>query len=85
VASVLTFVVYLIDKLAARKGGRRVPERTLHALALACGWPGALCAQQWLRHKTSKPSFVFGFWLTVAGNLLGFLLLHTPVLRALRG
>lgn len=67
--SLVTCVVYARDKSAARARRRRVRERTLHLLALAGGWPGALCAQRWLRHKTRKASFRAVFWLTVLGNL----------------
>ena len=39
---VVTFVVYAVDKRAAGRHGRRVPENTLHLLAVAGGWPGAV-------------------------------------------
>ncbi len=67
--SVLTFAAYAFDKAAAKAGRWRTPEQTLHLLALAGGWPGALLAQQWLRHKTSKPRFIAIFWLTLALNV----------------
>ena len=57
VMSAATFVVYGFDKSRAIRGGRRVPERTLHLLALFGGWPGALVAASVLRHKTIKLSF----------------------------
>lgn len=66
--SAITFVVYALDKSAARTGGRRTPEVTLHALALAGGWPGALLARRVLRHKTRKQPFRAVFWLTVVAN-----------------
>ncbi len=44
----------------------RIPEKQLHAVALLGGWPGALLAQQLLRHKTQKASFQGIFWLIVA-------------------
>jgi uncharacterized membrane protein YsdA (DUF1294 family) len=68
-ASLLSFVVYALDKSAAKAGGQRVPENTLHILALVGGWPGALYAQERLRHKSSKQSFRFVFWTTVLLNL----------------
>ncbi|MDP1655014.1 MAG: DUF1294 domain-containing protein [Hylemonella sp.] len=68
-SSLITFAVYAVDKSAARTGGRRVPERTLHLLALLGGWPGALLARQWLRHKSRKPRFSAMLWLTVLGNV----------------
>jgi uncharacterized membrane protein YsdA (DUF1294 family) len=70
--SLVTFGVYGWDKHRARRGGRRVPERTLHALALAGGWPGAWLAQVTFRHKTRKGSFQIGFWAVVAVHLLAW-------------
>ncbi|MCV2354086.1 cold shock and DUF1294 domain-containing protein [Paucibacter sp. B2R-40] len=81
--SLATFIVYAGDKRAASKGQPRVPERTLHGLAFACGWPGALLAQQLLRHKSSKPAFLRRFWGTVSGNVLLFTLAATPMLKML--
>lgn len=84
-ASALTFLVYAADKSAARNDRRRTPEDTLHLLALAGGWPGAMLAQQLLRHKSTKASFRTKFWCTVAVNcaILGWL--ATPPGRALLG
>ncbi|MDP2325986.1 MAG: cold shock and DUF1294 domain-containing protein, partial [Gammaproteobacteria bacterium] len=65
ILSVLTFVVYYLDKRAAQKGARRTPEYQLHLWALPGGWPGALFAQQLLRHKSSKFGFRVVFWLTL--------------------
>ncbi len=73
--SLVTYAVYALDKTAAGQGRRRVPERTLHLLALLGGWPGALLAQQRLRHKTSKTRFLLLFWLTVGINICTFILL----------
>jgi uncharacterized membrane protein YsdA (DUF1294 family) len=52
--SAVTAVVYAVDKRAARARTHRVSENTLHVLALAGGWPGAVVAQQGLRHKTGR-------------------------------
>ena len=51
-ANLLTFLIYGGDKLAARKGWRRVPEATLLLFGALGGWLGALAAQQLFRHKT---------------------------------
>lgn len=77
--SLAAFIVYWGDKRAARRGQWRVPERTLHGLALACGWPGALLARQLLRHKSGKRAFARLFWLTVAANVALFTILATPL------
>ena len=78
-ASVACFVVYAIDKSAARAGRWRTSESTLLLMGLACGWPGAALAQQWLRHKSSKPSFRARFWATVALNVGAFAWLASPM------
>jgi uncharacterized membrane protein YsdA (DUF1294 family)/cold shock CspA family protein len=78
VASLLTFIMYAVDKSAARKGAWRTQESTLHLLSLAGGWPGALVAQQKLRHKSKKQSFRSVFWLTVLLNCGVFVWLLTP-------
>lgn len=78
VASLLTFIMYAVDKSAARNGNWRTRERTLHLLSLAGGWPGALIAQQKLRHKSMKRSFRSAFWVTVLLNNATFVWLFTP-------
>ena len=72
VLSLGCFVAYAMDKSAAREGRWRTSERTLLLLGLLCGWPGAVLAQQWLRHKSSKRSFQVLFWISVAINVAAF-------------
>jgi len=81
--SLVTFVVYAVDKRAARAGRQRVSENALHLLALAGGWPGAVVAQQALRHKTAKRAFRRVFWLTVALNIAGLVAFATPAVAEL--
>lgn len=69
VMSLVTFVTYGIDKGRAGKAQRRIPERTLHILALLGGWPGGFLGQQTFRHKTRKVPFQIWFWITVLLNL----------------
>lgn len=78
--SLFTLLAYALDKSAAVAGRWRTPERTLHALSLAGGWPGALLAQQLLRHKTRKQPFAAVFWLTALANVGGFIAWHAGLL-----
>ncbi len=70
--SFVTFVAYALDKKAAEAEGWRLSEGSLLALGLACGWPGAVIAQQVVRHKTVKMSFQVVFWVTVVVNVVAF-------------
>jgi uncharacterized membrane protein YsdA (DUF1294 family)/cold shock CspA family protein len=74
-ASLITYFVYGRDKSAAQQNTWRTSESTLHFLALAGGWPGALLAQQYIRHKSTKLEFRIVFWGTVILNVLGLVLL----------
>ena len=78
VISLMTYIFYYFDKSAAQKGEWRTPENTLHLLALFGGWPGALIAQQILRHKSQKKAFRAFFWVTVVLNICAFIILTTP-------
>ena len=78
-ASLGCFIVYAIDKRAARRSAQRTPEITLLLMGLFCGWPGAVLAQQWLRHKSSKAAFLWPFRLTVLLNVAAFVYLSSPM------
>ncbi len=66
--SLLAVAMYRADKKAAAIRSWRVRESTLHFVALAGGWPGALFARHWLRHKTVKQPFRTVFHVTVVAN-----------------
>jgi uncharacterized membrane protein YsdA (DUF1294 family) len=66
--SIVAFIAYALDKSAAKNNRWRTPESTLHLLGLLGGWPGALLAQRWLRHKSKKTAFLVVFWATVLIN-----------------
>lgn len=82
--STICIVVYVADKSAAKSGGWRTKESTLLILGLAGGWPGALLAQQLLRHKSTKASFRSAFWGTVVINICAFAVLSSPQLGVWR-
>lgn len=69
ILSFVTFVAYGFDKRRAQIDGRRVPENTLHLMALFGGWPGALIGQRIFRHKTQKLGFRIVCWLYVMLHL----------------
>jgi len=73
--SSVAFIMYGLDKWAAKREAQRTPENTLQFCAFLGGWPGALLAQQVFRHKSSKRSFQITFWIMVVLNcgVLGFL------------
>lgn len=62
-ASVVAFFTYAYDKRAAVLGQWRISESVMQSVALLGGWPGALVAQQVLRHKNRKRSFQIRFWI----------------------
>jgi uncharacterized membrane protein YsdA (DUF1294 family)/cold shock CspA family protein len=76
-SSLLSYVMYASDKSAALKGAWRTKENSLHFFSLIGGWPGALIAQQRLRHKTKKAAFRFVFWITVGINIGFFIWIQT--------
>ncbi|MCE9677892.1 DUF1294 domain-containing protein [Shewanella sp. AS1] len=67
--SLITWLAYYRDKRAARRGHWRTSENTLQLLSLLGGWPGALLAQHYLRHKSQKRAFRLGLYLMVLLNL----------------
>lgn len=58
--NIVTFIVYGIDKLKAKKGLWRIPEATLLMFAVLGGSIGALCGMMVWRHKTKHRKFKIG-------------------------
>jgi len=89
IASIVTFAMYSSDKFAAEHRNSRTPESTLQCLSLLGGWPGALVAQNFLRHKSRKTKFLILFWLMVFGNLVALYMLcfnvHAADIRMVLG
>ncbi len=52
VMSLITFGFYFVDKMSAKAGGWRIPEKVLFTLGFSGGAIGALAAMQIFRHKT---------------------------------
>jgi uncharacterized membrane protein YsdA (DUF1294 family) len=65
--NLVTYFMYAWDKRRAKADAWRIPEKHLHLLELLGGWPAAYAAQSNLRHKCSKGSYQFVYWLIVIG------------------
>ncbi|UCC17310.1 MAG: DUF1294 domain-containing protein [Dehalococcoidales bacterium] len=59
IASIITFLSYGFDKVQAKRNGTWVPEKYLHWMALAGGFPGGWLGRSVFRHKTRKGVFLF--------------------------
>lgn len=59
--NLITFLAMYIDKRKAKKGKRRIPEKTLFILVGLGGGIGGILAMYLFRHKTKKTRFVIGF------------------------
>ena len=68
--NILTMLVYGTDKLFARKGMRRISEKTLLSLAFLMSGVGAIFGMVVFNHKTSKIRFRFLVPVFVVVNVL---------------
>ena len=66
VVSLVSFYLYVSDKMRAQNGLWRIPEATLLAVSFFGGAIGGLCAMKLVRHKTKH-------WYFTAVNVLGLL------------
>lgn len=55
--SLSAFILYASDKVKAKRGARRIPERVLLALSFLGGAAGGYAAMLVCRHKTRKRYF----------------------------
>lgn len=77
--SVVAFALYAIDKARARRNAWRISEATLHLVELFGGWPGALVAQQVLRHKRQKRGYMRIVWLIVAVHAITWVVVANAI------
>ncbi len=66
IISAVAFFAYMIDKIKAKRGAWRIPEKVLLMLGFFGGAVGALASMQLFRHKTRR-------WYFYAVNLLGLI------------
>lgn len=67
--NLVAFVLMGYDKHQARRGGGRIPERTLFLLAFFGGALGILLGMKAFRHKTQHKRFVYGVPALLAWNI----------------
>lgn len=67
--NIVTFAVYGIDKIKAKKGAWRIPEKSLLLLAFIGGSLGAAAGMRFWRHKTLHPQFKWGVPLILLFHL----------------
>lgn len=72
IINIVTFTVYGIDKIKAKKGTWRIPEKSLLLLAFIGGSLGAAGGMRFWRHKTLHPQFKWGVPLMLLLHLALF-------------
>ena len=83
--NVYTFSMFVLDKIRARQGGWRVPEKTLLNLSFVGGWPGALLAMIVVQHKVRKVSFLLPMVACIVANTCSVFLLSSVVTYIWKG
>lgn len=75
--SLITFVLFAVDKGKAKRGVCRISEATLLGCSLIGGAPGGLLAMHLCHHKTRKPGFRYGVPLMLCLHVIviGYLFL----------
>ncbi|MFG0245553.1 MAG: DUF1294 domain-containing protein [Phycisphaerales bacterium JB052] len=75
IMSIVSAAMHAADKRRAIKARRRIPERSLHSMELVGGWPGAIMMTRMIRHKTSKPSYMWTLYAIAALHIVAIMLL----------
>jgi len=68
-ASGLAIILTLHDKRAARRGARRVPERTLLLVCALGGSAAMLATMRVIRHKTKHAKFMVGIPVMIVAQI----------------
>ena len=76
VVNISAVAVYGWDKLSAKQGWQRVPEKILLLLALLGGSVGAMAAMTLFRHKTRHLKFIYGVPMIFVLQIAALVYLH---------
>lgn len=71
IINIIAAAVTVADKSRARRGARRVPERTLWTIAVCGGAVGMYVTMRLVRHKTKHRRFMWGLPLLIALQAAG--------------
>lgn len=75
IMSIITFIMFGIDKFKAKHNKRRVKEKTLLELTILGGGIGSLIGRIIFRHKTNKIYFSIVIFLSIISQI--FLLIYS--------
>ena len=83
VLQILPFLIYGIDKLFAKLGFSRIPEKALLATTFFFGIVGSIAAMMIFKHKTRKTSFRHNFTVIALLRIIvlvasGLILMNIP-------
>jgi len=70
VINITSGILFMYDKLAARKNNRRIPERTLHILELLGGVFANMVLIYSIHHKNRKFRYFWVTWVVMMGWVL---------------
>ena len=68
--NIIVFIIYGADKLKAKRGSRRIPEKNLLFCALLMGGVGAGLGMLFFHHKTQKVRFTVLVPLFIGLNIV---------------
>ena len=75
IVSIISAVLTLYDKSAAKRGEKRISERCLLILAAMGGAGTMLAVMKTIRHKTRKAKFMVTLPVLFAAHIIGICLL----------
>lgn len=70
--NVIAVIVCFADKIKAKNGSYRIPEKTLFVISILGGSVGMYVAMKTIRHKTKHKRFMIGIPLIIFLQLLLF-------------
>ena len=79
--SLISFVLYAMDKSKAKRGAWRISEKMLLSLGFFGGAVGALIAMQTVRHKTKHWYFYAINFLGIAWQIALLYLIYSGVIQ----